>query len=82
MIQGVERPYELIFCNLSIEKSDLDEVMIKLRECPWELIIYLLNVLKCDFGNDDEAMFHDVERPFEGFFYILSIEKNYLDEVA
>jgi hypothetical protein len=26
MFQGVERPYELIFCILSIEKSDLDEV--------------------------------------------------------
>jgi hypothetical protein len=26
MFQGVERPCEVIFCNLVIEKSDLDEV--------------------------------------------------------
>jgi hypothetical protein len=26
MFEGVERRYELIFCILSIEKSDLDEV--------------------------------------------------------
>jgi hypothetical protein len=26
MFQGVERPYEQIFCMLSIEKSDSDEV--------------------------------------------------------
>jgi hypothetical protein len=26
MFQGVERPCELIFCILGIEKSDLDEV--------------------------------------------------------
>jgi hypothetical protein len=26
MFQGAEMPYELIFCILSIEKSDLDEV--------------------------------------------------------
>jgi hypothetical protein len=26
MIQGVERPYENIFCILGIEKSDMDEV--------------------------------------------------------
>jgi hypothetical protein len=26
MFQGVEGPYEIIFCILSIEESDLDEV--------------------------------------------------------
>jgi hypothetical protein len=26
MIRGVERPYELVFCILSIEKSDLGKV--------------------------------------------------------
>jgi hypothetical protein len=26
MFQVVVRPYELIFCNLNIEKSDLDEI--------------------------------------------------------
>jgi hypothetical protein len=26
MFEGVKRPYELIFCNLIIEKIDFDEV--------------------------------------------------------
>jgi hypothetical protein len=26
MFEGVERPYDIIFCILIIEKSDLDEV--------------------------------------------------------
>jgi hypothetical protein len=47
-----------------------------------ELIMYLLNVLKCYFGDVDEAIFHDVERPFERIFYILGIQKSDLDEVA
>jgi hypothetical protein len=28
------------------------------------------------------TMFHDVERPFESFFYVLGIQKSYLDEDA
>jgi hypothetical protein len=28
MFQGVERSYELVFCILSIEKSDLSEVLM------------------------------------------------------
>jgi hypothetical protein len=31
--------------------------------------------LKCDFGDIDEAMFHDVERSFESIFYILGHPK-------
>jgi hypothetical protein len=45
-------------------------------------MICLLNVLKCNFGEVDEAMFHDVERSFERIFYILGIQKSDLDEVA
>jgi hypothetical protein len=37
-------------------------------------------VLKINFADFDEAMFHDVERPFERIFYILGIEKTDLDE--
>jgi hypothetical protein len=35
----------------------------------------LVNVLKCDFVEIDEAMFLVVERPFERDFYILGMEK-------
>jgi hypothetical protein len=41
-----------------------------------------VNVFKFDFGNVDESMFRDEERPFERIFYILGTEKGYLDEVA
>jgi hypothetical protein len=41
-----------------------------------------VNVLKFDFGEVDESLFHDVERPFERIFYILGIEKSDLNEVA
>jgi hypothetical protein len=38
--------------------------------------------LKNDIGEDDDAMFQNVERPWEPFFCILVIEKSDLDEVA
>jgi hypothetical protein len=41
-----------------------------------------VNVLKCDFGDFDEALFHDIDRTFERIFYILGIQKSVLDEVA
>jgi hypothetical protein len=41
-----------------------------------------MNVLKNDFGEDDEAMFQGVERPFKIIFCILGIEKRDFDEVA
>jgi hypothetical protein len=44
--------------------------------------MFLLEVLKNDFGEVDESMFHDVERPFGSIFYILGTEKSDLDEVA
>jgi hypothetical protein len=39
-----------------------------------------MKVLKCDFGDEEETMFHDVERPLERIFYILDIQKSDLDE--
>jgi hypothetical protein len=42
----------------------------------------LLDVLKNEFGEVDEAMFQGVERPCEPIFCIQGIEKSYLDEVA
>jgi hypothetical protein len=41
-----------------------------------------VNVLKRDFGDVDEAMFHDVERKFESIFYILHIQKSFLYDFA
>jgi hypothetical protein len=37
--------------------------------------------LKNEFGEVDEAIFQDVERPCELFFCIHGVEKNELDEV-
>jgi hypothetical protein len=34
-----------------------------------------MDVLKNDFGEDDEAMFQGVERPFELIFCMLGIKK-------
>jgi hypothetical protein len=50
MFEGVQGP------------CDFDEVawvMFVVGEWPWELIICSLNVLKCNFGDVDEAVFHD-----------------------
>jgi hypothetical protein len=49
--------------------------MFYVGEWPRELIICLLNILKCDFGDVDEAMLHGVERQFERYFYILAFQK-------
>jgi hypothetical protein len=55
--------------------------MFYVGEWPLELIMCLLDVLKNDFGEVDEAMLEGV-RPNEFIFCILSIEKSDLDEVA
>jgi hypothetical protein len=47
--------------------------MFFVGECVWEFIICLLFVLQNNFCEVDEAMFHDVEMPFEYIFYILGI---------
>jgi hypothetical protein len=39
-------------------------------------------VLRINFADFHEAIFHDVERPFERIFKILGIEKSDLEEVA
>jgi hypothetical protein len=57
-------------------------VIFQIGEWAWDLIICLLNDLKVDLGDVDEAMFHDVDRPFEYIFYIPGIQKSDLDEVA
>jgi hypothetical protein len=84
MFQGVEKPCTLIFCILGIGKCDLVEFacdalsrrnVIKIHNLP-------TGHLKNDFGKVDEAMFHDVERPFESIFYIQGIQHIDLDEFA
>jgi hypothetical protein len=79
---NVEGPFERIFFILGIEKTIWRNLLkwFQVAEWHWELIICLVNVLKCDFGDDNEKMFHDVERKFERFFFILRIQKNVFDE--
>jgi hypothetical protein len=38
--------------------------------------------LKYDFGDVDEAMFHDIESTFERIFYILGIQKSAFENFA
>jgi hypothetical protein len=47
-----------------------------------ELIIWLLNVLKNDFVEVDEVIFHGVERPCKLIFYILVVQTSDLDEFS
>jgi hypothetical protein len=57
-----------------IERNHLSDVIIRRMA----LRTHNLNELKCDFGDVDEAMFHDVERPFKRIFYILAILKRFV----
>jgi hypothetical protein len=41
-----------------------------------------MNVLKCDFGDIDEAMIHDVKRPYEYIFCTLSFKSSDSDEFS
>jgi hypothetical protein len=76
MSEGVDRLSELTFYLLGIQKSDLDEfaeVMFQVGKWSWEIIIWLLDVLKCDFVEVDEALFEGLERPCKIIFSILGI---------
>jgi hypothetical protein len=55
--------------------------MFELGEYPLEFIICLLDILKHDLGEVDEAMFQGVQRLCEIIFCIPVIERNDLDEV-
>jgi hypothetical protein len=85
MFQGVERPYELIFCIPSFVKSDfkrnhLSDVLIR------RMTLRNHNLhsgrLKNDFVEVDETMFQGVERPCDIVFCILGIKNTDLDEDA
>jgi hypothetical protein len=56
--------------------------MILVGEWYWKIIICLLDVLKNDFVEADEALIQCVERPNELIFCILSIEKIDFNEIA
>jgi hypothetical protein len=51
------------------------EVMFQLGEWPWETINCILDNLKCDFYEVDEAMFRGIDRPCEKIISFLGIEK-------
>jgi hypothetical protein len=38
--------------------------------------------MKCDFGDVDETMIHDVERPFKRILYVPGIQKSDLNEFS
>jgi hypothetical protein len=76
-VQVVDRPCELI-CELMASKKRLGRSLgshIQVGEWPREFIIYLLEVLKLDFGEVDEAMIQTVKWPCEIIFYLLGIQK-------
>jgi hypothetical protein len=57
-------------------KSELDEfaeMMFQVSDWHRDLITWLLNVLKFDFSEVDEAMFQGVDRPCEIITYFLGI---------
>jgi hypothetical protein len=56
--------------------------MFQVGEWSLELIIFLLDVIKNDFGEVNEAMFQGVERPCKIIFCFLGIKKSDLDEVS
>jgi hypothetical protein len=84
MFESIERSCELIIRNLGIQNSDLDEVaevMFPVGECPFELIICFLKVLKCVI-DDVEALFEGDGRACEHILCILGIQKSGMDEFA
>jgi hypothetical protein len=56
--------------------------MFYVGEWPCEISIFLLNILKNDFGEVDEEKFQGVERPCELIFCFVVIKKSDLDEVV
>jgi hypothetical protein len=63
MFLGVERPFDIIFCILGTDKAtdEVAYVLFCFVECALELIIFLLDVLRNDFGECDEALLEGVE---------------------
>jgi hypothetical protein len=52
-------------------------VIFRVEKWPWDLIINIFNVLKCNFADVDEALFNDVEMPFERILYILGFKNRF-----
>jgi hypothetical protein len=49
--------------------------MIQVGQWPWKLIIWLLDVLKCGFGEDVEGTLQCIEKQCDLFFCKLGIQK-------
>jgi hypothetical protein len=67
------RPCEFIFSFLGNEKCDMEEfaeLIFLVVKWSWELIICILDVLKCAFGDDYEVMLQGVERLYDIIFYL------------
>jgi hypothetical protein len=84
MFLFVERHFERIFYILGMQKKKNLSIPRKWLS-RWKSLIthhLLLGVLKNDFGDVDEAIFHGVERPKVLTLCFLRIEKSNLYEFA
>jgi hypothetical protein len=64
-----------------VSKNNLDEFakfMFQVGEWPWEIIICLLDVVKCNFGEVHESMVQMFEKHWELIFCLLDISNNTL----
>jgi hypothetical protein len=59
---------------------EVAEVKFLVGKWTWDLIICLLDVLKCDFREVDEAMFESEKVHANSFSASLDIQKSDLDE--
>jgi hypothetical protein len=64
-----------IFWAFKKAVSIVQEIIFEVGDLSSEFIICLLDVLKNDFAEVDEAMFEGFEKPCEPIFGILSIQK-------
>jgi hypothetical protein len=77
MFQGVQRPHELFFYILSIEKRDFGGLLSDVLST--RMALTSLNLpswrVKNDFGEVYKAMFEVVGSPYELIFYIRAFKK-------
>jgi hypothetical protein len=73
--KGISKAFSTYWACKKSDLYEVAEVKFWVGECPFELITFLLDVLKNDFVEVDEEIFRGVERPYELIFCILGIEK-------
>jgi hypothetical protein len=83
MFHDVERPFKRIFYILELKKLfvRIPRDVLRRRVDVWTHIL-LNDVLKNDFAGFYEALYQDVERPYELIFCFLRIKKIVLNEDA